>query len=195
LRDQQQRDTPAARGRRAAGRFDLSGLDDGQAVEATRRSQPGLFSAPAWGAGLSQAQHVTGFLGDFVARVQAPGGRRGLVVSTVPLRSSLGGQGERPVDLSLRDQGSGFAPVNPVVATVIPKHSSDEVQVGQIGLRLPSSGSHAARLTGGKVVYPNVLRDTDSTVTAIPGGIEEFSVLRSPNSPVELSWLSVDDRR
>ncbi len=131
---------------------------------------------------------MTGFLGDFVARVQDPGGGRGLVVSTVPLRSSLGGQGERPVDLSIRDQGSGFVPVNPVVATVIPKRSSDEVQVGEIGLRLPNSGSHAGRLAGGKVVYPNTEPDTDSTVTGIPGGIEEFSVLRSPNSPTELSF-------
>jgi len=122
-----------------------------------------------------------------VARVVSPAGHRGLVVSSVPMHSSVGGQGDRALDLGVVDRGAVFAPANPAVATTVPKQTSGEVVLGDLGIGLGAARQASGRIVGGRVLYPNSARDTDQAVSVLPTGIETFTLLRSPAAPRSLA--------
>lgn len=116
----------------------------------------------------------------------SPAGHRGLVVSSVPLHSSVGGQGDKPVDLTVEDRGSLFAPANPAVATTVPKQTSGELSLGELRIRPGADRLSSGRVIDGRVLYPNSARDTDLAVAPLPTGIETFTLLRSPAAPRSL---------
>jgi len=166
--------------------WDLSAVGDDQAQAADARMAPEVFGAPVWHQPSVGGAHVTSFLGDRVARVVSPAGHRGLVVSSVPLHSSAGGQGDKPVDLTVQDRGSMFAPANPTVPTTVPKQTSGELSLGELRIRPGADRLSTGRVVDGRVLYPNSARDTDVAVGVLPTGIETFTLLRSPAAPRSL---------
>ncbi len=179
-RERDARDAPSARARREAHQWDLSAVGDEQAQAADARMAPEVFGVPVWHQPSVGGAHVTSFLGDRVARVVSPSGHRGLVVSSVPLHSAAGGQGDKPVDLTVEDRGSMFALANPTVATTVPKQTSGELSLGELRIRPGADRLSTGRVVDGRVLYPNSARDTDVAVAPLPMGVETFTLLRSP---------------
>ncbi|MGH2964745.1 MAG: hypothetical protein ACRDMH_05105 [Solirubrobacterales bacterium] len=113
-----------------------------------------------------------------------------LVSSTLPLRANDGG-GQAPVDLSLDPQGSGYVPDNPLVDLKLPANVSNDVSVGDQGIKVDvgaSTNATADTISGGdNLFYHEAAPDTDVVLAPVSVGFETLYQLRSPQSPEDLS--------
>jgi RHS repeat-associated protein len=175
-----------------------SSYEDESAVQAAGtfgRLFPVLVENTTGATGGVPGAHVTGFVSDRVARVELPGGKHTVVVSSGPLAREVSPGHRVALDLSLKDVGGAFEPGVADVGVRIPKDLADGVQLSGSGVSLtPVDGSGSALggsagfLDGGLVFYANTQMDTDTTVRPLTGGFETDSVLRSVASPQTLSF-------
>lgn len=130
---------------------------------------------------------VTRYLDDFSAIIDFGAGRREMIRSTLPLRRPDGSNNRQPVNLDLEASATGFKPVNPLVATGLPKTLSDGFTVGDEGvrLRLASGGGVAEGVVSADrlVSYHDAALDTDALAAPTPRGMELFFLLRSELAP------------
>jgi Ca2+-binding RTX toxin-like protein len=135
-------------------------------------------------------------LGTTSALVEGPEGTKAILNSSTPVVSDLGGEGSRPVDLSLEQSGEGFVPANPLEEVVLPDSAADPIRLeGGIDIELPASADQpATRLGEMNLFYADTAADTDTLVAPRGTGVEVYSQLRSPESPEELRFdLSLPD--
>jgi sugar lactone lactonase YvrE len=129
-------------------------------------------------------------LGTYAARIAAAGGESAIVESTVPVQSSLGGEGERPVDLTLERKGDALVPRNPLSTVEIPVSAGGAVKLEtEIAVGLPAQADHEAVQFGDKnVFYPETDVATDTLVAPLTDGVEVFEQLRAPDSPEQFRF-------
>jgi hypothetical protein len=129
--------------------------------------------------------NVERFLSDHVA-VMRRGAQRLLVESTVPLRA---GEDDRVVDLSLQRVADGWTAANPLVAVKLPNRLSEGIALGGDGLGVSVAGADSLGVSDGegRVLYPEVARDTDVVAFPLPHGVEVAGVVRSARAPGSLT--------
>ncbi|MBN8867448.1 MAG: hypothetical protein J0H98_07825 [Solirubrobacterales bacterium] len=154
-------------------------------------SRTGNYAQP-----LMEADDVIRFDSDYSAVIDPAGPTaKAMVVSTAPLRTGSGGI----PDFSLRLSGDEVAPANPVTDVTFNRDLAEGIQFEQVGTEIKVRQPQATSLAGivklgddEKVTdlafYPNALHETDIVVAAVPGGVETFSQLRSPESPEAIQF-------
>lgn len=182
--------TPAARLERARSRTRHKDLSASSALRVTRRQFPAFASQPAFkGYQPAPGESIERYLNAATARVSDRAGNRSIVESTYPLTGLTPSGSRAPVDLSLRRQGSGFAPASTPVGVRFPGRFTDGIAMNLDGdarvVVRPAKRvkAKAARLGSGKVMYANTGRDTDTLAAAMPTGVELFTQIRSAASP------------
>ncbi|HVP02570.1 MAG TPA: hypothetical protein VMT10_08380, partial [Solirubrobacteraceae bacterium] len=150
------------------------------------------MAQPAWDApDVPSGDHLS-YLDDRTARVVDPTGTvQGLVVSSLPMRSQDDGGHDAPVDLGLADQGATLEPANPLVPLAVHQNLQGGVELGDTGITLVPSGAQAAASgvpDGAVAFFANAGTDTDFVVKPVPSGFETFTLLRSADSPEQLSF-------
>ena len=190
------RRNPAAVAARQASRTSFAGLTPAQAASEARTAFPGLIEHPAGGAPqLPAGQRITGFANAYAAQVDLGGGQHALVDSTVPIAKKGSSGAWAPVDLSLHESGDGFEGDDPLVAARLPKRLSEGAQLPAIGLSVtpvdaqgaPLPGA-ASTIDGSSVFVANTLPDSDTVLKPSTFGLALDTLLRSPDSPQQLSF-------
>jgi hypothetical protein len=138
---------------------------------------------------LSDAQLVR-TLGDSGAVVKDEG-EGSLLETTVPVRTEDEEGQLAKVDLSLEATPDGFRTENAISDLVLPNRADKAIQVGEAGIAIGQAGaadSSANRFGDKNLFYPSVLPDTDLFVAPTSMGVELFDLLRSNESPEDLSF-------
>jgi RHS repeat-associated protein len=131
---------------------------------------------------------IVRYLSDYRAVVRTSHGLR-VETSTAPLRVADGGGVKRPVDLGLRADAEGFAPVRPLAALSIAGSLDGGVGVGSEGLRVRMEGADVrGNSLGQSVFFGDAGPDVDAVVTPTLGGVDLSAVLRSSVSPEQLRY-------
>ncbi len=179
-----------ARKERQESRSRFRGLKGAEATRAVRQALPGAFESKPWaGLELRSGDQLEGYAGRYGAKIKRAGASRStLVESTLPLLAGEPGKPQRPVDLSIRPDGGGFAPVNAPVPMRFPKDLSEGLTLPDIGVKVTPVGASASGPgdPGRSLLWSNVATDTDFGVVPRPSGFQTFHALRSPASPETL---------
>lgn len=122
------------------------------------------------------------------AIVPRGGGRNALVISRLPLRSSIGTGASRPVDLSWKQAAGGFALANPPHAVRAGAHAGDGAGFSDDGVMIAPAGvaNAAAAKVGSTIFFAGVGPDADYFVQPAGAGLESSFLLRSADSPERL---------
>jgi streptogramin lyase len=171
-------------------------LDSEQAAKTAGEAFPAVIDEPAGGPPrLPAGQHITGYVNADTAQVDLGGEEHGLVQSLVPMAIQTSSGGWSPVNLGLSEVGGAFVPANPLVAVRVPKRLGEGVQASASGLSLtPVDGSGSPLVgsegvvDGATVFFANTLTDTDTVVKPSALGFAMDTVLRSVQSPQQLSF-------
>jgi streptogramin lyase len=171
-------------------------LDAEQAVKVAGEAFPAVIEDPNGGPPqLPEGQQITGYVNADTAQVDLGGGEHGLVQSFLPMALPTSSGGWAPVNLALSQSGNAFVPVNPLVAVRIPKRLGEGVQATASGLSLTPLGKNGASSAGSEgvvdgaaVLYANTQTDTDSLIKPTTGGFAADTLLRSVESPQQLSF-------
>ena len=135
---------------------------------------------------------VEKLLGDFGVLVQTPAGDGAIVESSMPLASTVGGDGRaEAVDLLLERDGSAFVPAHPVTEVRLPGNSAGGIHLldEEVAVRMPAADAVEAIALGDKsLFYPETLTTTDTLVAPIAAGVEVFEQLRSVESPEQFRY-------
>jgi RHS repeat-associated protein len=198
LRDQAlaSRLSPSAVFARERSRTAFAHLDAATAARVAREELPSVLAAAPTGLATTApgGGRIERYLSSDSARISLPGGKHAMVVTMGPIATRDGSGAYGPLDLGLREDGGGFTPANPAVAVRIPKTLAAGVDLAASGVSLtPVDGSGTPlRGSGGldqsAVLYANTQLDTDTVVKATPSGFETDTLLRSVNSPEQLSF-------
>ncbi|HVD37792.1 MAG TPA: hypothetical protein VNC15_03040, partial [Solirubrobacterales bacterium] len=129
-------------------------------------------------------------LGTSSALVTGPNGTNAILNSSTPVVSDVGGEGTKPVDLSLEQAGQGFVPANALEEVELPGSTADPIRLeGGIDIELPATAVQpATRLGDTDLFYAETETATDTLVAPRATGVEVYSQLRSPQSPEELRF-------
>jgi len=132
---------------------------------------------------------VQRYLGPQAAVVKLRGGKRALVRSLLPLTA---GKGRRsaPLDTTLSSSNGAWRPRRALNSYTIAGESRPGPMVSfarsgidvSLATSVPLSSSEGAR-QGASLVYPNVARDADAVLKAMPAGVQVAFAIRSPASP------------
>ncbi len=188
---------PEAVAAREASKTKYEGLDSEQAAKVAGEAFPKLVDEPAGGPpGLAAGESITGYPDDNAARIDLGGGKHGVVESMEPIAVETSSGQREPIDLSLGEVGGAFQPLRSDVALRIPKRLADGVQLASTGVTLTPVDEHGAALGGSEgvldggatVLYANTQTDTDTVVKPLTSGFEEDTLLRSVESPGQLSY-------
>ena len=143
------------------------------------------------GLGLRKGDRVVAYVGDRGARVVSENGRSAFVEATLPLRTADETGQKRPVELALDDRGEFLESDNPLVDA---RYSKDPAQgavlrssgvgVALVGTRPDAAGQEE----GDRLVVAEALSDTDLWTSPTASGFRTHAVLRSEQSPEELSF-------
>jgi Domain of unknown function (DUF6531) len=171
-------------------------LDSEQAAKVAGEAFPAVINEPAGGPPkLPAGQRITAFPSGNVASVALGEGKHGVVESLEPMAVE-GSSGQRvPIDLSLTEAEGAFHPATPLVNVQIPKRLSEGVQLPGVGVSLtpvdaqslPLGGSEGV-VDGATVFYASTQPDTDAVIKPVTLGFEADTVLRSVESPEQLSF-------
>ncbi len=181
---------PGARERRHASRDAYTDLTRREAIELAQAHFPELDRRGYKALDLQAGERVEAWLGARAARIARPGQADVVVESQLPMRT-LGADGTAtPVDLSLREGGSGFAPLAPIVSLEVGDRAHEGIALEDIGVAVRPIGVSDAAGTASqdKAFFPETAPDTDHFVTPLPAGVDLGAQLRSPDSPERFRW-------
>jgi RHS repeat-associated protein len=187
---------PTAVAERQASRTKYEHLDAEQAAKVADGTFPSLLDEPGGGPPkLPAGQSISGFPADDAAQLDLPEEKRAVVVSSEPIAlETLPGQ-RTPIDLSLSEVGGAFEPQSPAVPVRIAKHLGEGVSLADSGVSLTPVGPGGASLSGSEgelngvtAYFANTQTDTDTLVKATTFGFEFDGLLRSVESPEQLSF-------
>jgi streptogramin lyase len=185
---------PEAVRAREESRTKFESLSASQAAQTASESFPTVIEDPAGGPPrLPAGQRIVGYLTDNAAQIELGGGQNAVVESFGPMAIESSAGARVPINLGLRDTGSGFEPDTPAVGVQIPKHLSSGVQLPGVGMSLTPVDASGAALSGAEgvidgvtVLYANTQTDMDSLVKPTTGGFAADALLRSAASPQQL---------
>lgn len=193
---QAQHSSPAAAAARVRSRSAFAHLGAARAAQVARTAFPALVAQPAGASPtLPPGTHIARYISAEAAQLQLPAGKHGVLTANAPIAAQTGPGQYAPVDLGLRDDGSGYTPARAGVAVHIPKALGEGVQAPSSGVTLtavdgggaPLSGAPGA-LDGASVLYANTQTDTDTLVKPTTSGVDLAALLRSPASPRQLYY-------
>jgi streptogramin lyase len=181
---------------REESRMKFSGLGTEQASKVDGEAFSAVIDEPDGGPPrLPEGQSITGYVSANVGQVNLGGGEHGLVQTLAPMAIQGSSGGWSPVDLGLSEVGGVFVPANPLVAVRIPKRLGEGVQVPGAGISVSPVASNDASLAGSEgvvdgttVFFANTSTDTDTVVKPSTWGFAVDTVLRSVESPQQLSF-------
>ena len=188
--------SPEAVTAREASQTSFEGLDSDQAAKLAGEAFPEVVDRRAGALPpLPSGQRIVAYPTDSAAQVDLGSGKHGVIEATEPIAiQSSSGQRE-PLDLSLGEVGGAFAPMRSGVGLRIPKNLADGVQLPATGVSLTPVDANGAALAGSEgaldgatVLYANTQTDSDTVVKPLAVGFEEDTLLRSENSPTQLSF-------
>ncbi len=189
--------SPEAVAEREASRTKFEGLSTQQAANVASEAFPGVMDEPAGGPPkLPVGQSISGYAAENAAQVALPGGRHGVLESMAPIAVETSPGHLTPLDLSLGAAEGGFLePKTPVVLVRIPEQVGAGVQLPGVGVSLTPVDAQGAALSGSEgvsdgasVLFANTQTDADTVVKPVTAGFEADTVLRSVDSPHELSF-------
>lgn len=172
-------------------------LDGEQAAKVANEVFPQLIGEPAGGPPrLPVGQSVTGFVNAYTAQVDLGSDENGLVQSLVPMAIATSATSWSPLDLGLSERAGVFEPRNPLVSVQIPRRAGEGVSAPLSGVSLTPVGGQGAGLTGEEgrvsgatVVFGNTQKDTDTVAKPSTFGFALDTILRSVESPQDLSFV------
>jgi hypothetical protein len=176
--------SPEAVAEREASRTEFVGL--GREASVALAEKDFGIDHPSWSPPEGESGgRITQYVGENSAIETLPNGKRVVLASTVPLRSSVGSGQNAPTSLVLQDRGESYQPENPLVPVSISKDAGAGASfpLGITVAPVEAATPESPELVGNSVVYPNTASDTDFMVEPLPRGIEASWQLRSPNSP------------
>jgi DNA-binding beta-propeller fold protein YncE len=181
---------------REASRTKFEGLNAEQAGKADGEAFPAVVDDPANAPPkLSAGESITSYPSDNAAQIELPEGKHGIIESLKPLAVETSPGQRVPVNLALHAAGSGFEPATPVVGVSIAKQLNGGVSLSAIGVSLTPVDESGAALSGSEgtidgasVLYANEQTDTDTLVKPTTDGFELDTLLRSVDSPQQLSF-------
>jgi hypothetical protein len=190
LREPARTGRPAAREQRRASRTAYTDLTRGEVVALAQRHFPELARRGHRAVALAPGERVQAWLGARAARIARPGRPDLVLESQLPLRTPGPDGAPTPVDLSLRPNGRGFAPLAPIVALQVGDRAPEGIALGDIGVAVKPVGVAAAAGTASqdKAFFPDTAPDTDHIVTPLPTGVDLGAQLRSPAAAERLRW-------
>lgn len=163
----------------------FSGESPSAALSTDRSAFGSWLTSPLQsGAPIGAGQRLVRLLGDHQALLDAPHGRRVVLLSTLPLVGQAVGGGRAPVDLNLQSTGGAYRPASSAVPVSLPAVASGEARFLDqgFGFSLDGAGAQPAVLSHGRLLYADVGRaasDTDAVFQAVGTGVEVSWVLRS----------------
>jgi hypothetical protein len=136
---------------------------------------------------LAPGTRITRFIDDHTARIER-NGRRGLLESSLPLRTAGPGGHKVAIDIGLAKRGGRFVPRRPLVRTTFGTHAGDGLALAGLVSAVPAtaagrSATRALRLGTDRLFYANTAADTDFIAESTLLGFEAYWQLRSPTSP------------
>lgn len=181
---------PGAREARRASRTAYTDLTRAEAVRLAQRHFPELDRRGYKALDLEPGQRVDAWLGARAARITRPGEADLLLESQLPLRTLSDSGAPTPVDLSLRSDEGGFAPLAPIVALDVGDRAHEGIVLDDIGVSVAPVGvAEAAGVARqDKAFFTDTAPDTDHIVTPLPTGVDLGAQLRSPSSPERFRW-------
>ena len=173
-----------------------SRMGDSSVATLTQEVLPGVVERTADTLSLPADERISRYLSRHTALVELSSGKHAVVESVAPIATGPGD--EAALNLNLARTSSGFTPRDPATPVDIPTSLSDgiELSASKVSLTpLDASGSPLVsdgRLDGQAVLFPNSQIDSDVLVKPTSTGFESFTMLRSKDSPSQLSFrLSV----
>jgi len=130
-------------------------------------------------------------LGRTTALVKEGDGKRGLFDSSIPLQGVTPDGQSALLDLHLTKHGSSWDPISAPGGLRLPDSAAGDASFSSLGISVHVAGAAdaSAQIVAGKAFYPNVAKDTDLILRPTPDGVEVSLVLRSPDSPGEISLV------
>jgi hypothetical protein len=187
---------PEAVAEREASRTKYEGLDAEQAAKLAGEAFPHIVDDPAGGPPqLPEGQRIVAYPTLSTAQLELPDHKHAVLESLSPIAIGTSPTTRVPINLNLRDAGSAFEPATPLVDVQIPQRLSEGVQLPGIGVSLtpvdgqglPPAGSEGI-VDGAVALFANTQTDTDTVVKPVTLGFEADTLLRSVESPEQLSF-------
>ena len=158
----------------------------GRAADSLRAAFPELAAAPR-APGAPAGVAVEEYVGADVAKLIGPGGRRSLLLSSMPLRSRVGDGRLAPLSLALRNGEPGeVRPQNPIAVVRIATDPADGFTIGPdaqhlvtivpIGLR---ADAPSATVFAGQLLFADARDSADLLIRPSATGVQTFEQLRS----------------
>jgi RHS repeat-associated protein len=187
--------SPQATVAREASQTKYEGLSPEAAEKVDGEVFPGIVDEPAGGLPkLPAGESVVGFSTPEAARVELSGGGHGVVESFTPMAVETSPGRLVAIDLGLSDAGESFEPRVPAAGLRIAKQLDGGVSLLDSGVSFTPVGNGGSPLSGegvndgASVFYANSQADTDTVVKPTSLGFEVSTLLRSANSPQQLSF-------
>ena len=167
----------------------------GRAADSLSAAFPELAAAPR-AAGAPAGVAVDEYVGADVAKLMGPGGRRSLLLSSMPLRSRVGDGSLQPLSLALRSGEPGeVRPQNPIVQVRIATDPTAGFTIGPdpqhlvtivpIGLR---ADAPSATVFAGQMLFADARDSADLLIRPSATGVQTFEQLRSPAAPESFAY-------
>lgn len=159
-----------------------------EALETLTDAFPEIVNAPPWRPlELGDGDRLIGYTSAYTAKVDAEDGGTVIVDSQLPLRARQDGAGAlRPLSYDMQSGSKSFQLENPLVPLVIHKDLDDGIALPDQRFSVRPSGADSTSppmLVGDKVLYANLVTDTDLFVVPTPTGMETILSVRSKNAP------------
>lgn len=183
----------AARDARVRSRAAFRELSPRQARETLLARHPSVASRPGWLVLPSVSSAAAARpIGPRVLRVDGGDGPDSLVVTSAPVAFRDKAGKLREIDLGLERTGEDLVTRQSPVDLRLPKTLDEAISVGVGDRRVSitpdvSNGSDAV-IEQYSAFYGDVDPDTDFVAKPVVGGVETFSILRSPASPEQLRF-------
>jgi RHS repeat-associated protein len=189
---------PEAALAREESRTKYEGLSSEQAAKLAGEVFPSVVDRAAGGPpSLPVGARSGGFVDGYAERIESGDDQHTVVQSSVPIATPVGVGEWAAVNLGVSEVNGGFSVVNPVASVDIPRRLGEGVGIVDSGVSLTPVSSSGAVVGGsegvvdGSVVFyggAGAGSDVDGLVKPTVFGFDEDAVLRSANSPEQLSY-------
>lgn len=162
--------------------------DRAKALKTMKDAFPDLTNAPPWKPlKLGDGDQLMGYLGPNTAKVKAKKGGVQIVDSQLPLRARPRDGGPiEPVSFDMLAGATSFRPANPLVETIINKDLDEGIAFPEQDFAIRPTGASSTdepMRVGDKVLFTNLVTDTDLFVIPTPTGAETVLQVRSADAP------------
>jgi RHS repeat-associated protein len=189
---ERRRNDPQEQQERRDSRAAFSDLSADEAVKLAAEEFPGAITSDVWREPkLRPGERIKRYLGDFGIQLETSDGKPApLIESSVPLLAQTE-SGKRPVELALEDEGSVQSSENAPTPVSYSEEPEDGAKLERSGVRVRPADvrdSARSREVADRLAVPEALSDTDLYTQPTPAGFESHAILRSAQSPEQVSY-------